>query len=259
MADDIAAVWSRNHPPGVQEQLRTILDQAVRLNNRLQIFFRADDIARVDKGFRRLMRLFQDHRMPLCLAVVPEWLTGDNWRDMQQFDPQDPLWCWHQHGWNHTNHERQGKKSEFGPARNREDIRRDLANGKKHLSALLGDLFHPVFTPPWNRCSSATLELLEELDFLAVSRSLHAKPPYSGRLPDFAVNVDLHTRKETDWRQGWDRLLLELTEAVHSGCMGIMVHHRCMNDTAFEFLSLLLPLLREQQDFICGTFRELAR
>lgn len=258
MTGGVSAVWSRGLPPGIQDQLGQILDRAGRQNRRLQVFFRADDIARVEERFHRLMRLFLSHRMPLCLAVVPEWLADEDWRDMQQFAPQSQLWCWHQHGWNHANHERQGKKSEFGPARTREDIRRDLARGKEHLSTILGGLFHPVFTPPWNRCSLTTLELLEELGFLAVSRSLRAKPPYSGRLPDLAVNVDLHTRKEGGWRQGWDKLLLELAEAACSGCLGIMLHHQRMNDTAFDFLSLLLPLLKERPGITCGTFRELA-
>ncbi|MDW7771565.1 MAG: polysaccharide deacetylase family protein [Desulfobulbaceae bacterium] len=257
MNGDTAAIWSGNPPSGMQEKIREILDSGNRAGSRLNVFFRADDIARCDERFRRLMLLFQSHRMPLCLAVVPGWLNTRRWQDMERFNPESTLWCWHQHGWNHINHEMHGKKSEFGAARDRESIRRDLATGKKHLTLLLGDLFFPVFTPPWNRCSSVTLELIEELGFSAVSRSLNAKPQYKGKLPDLAVNVDLHTRKETDPRQAWNNLLLEFTEAAQSGCIGLMLHHLRMNDAAFDFLSFLLPLLQSHPGVACRTFRGL--
>jgi hypothetical protein len=142
------------------------------------------------------MRLFLAHRMPLCLAVVPEWLDRSAWAKMQEYGPANPLWCWHQHGWNHTNHEPEGKKCEFGESRDRAAIQTDLRKGSEHLGRLLGDLFLPVFTPPWNRCSRATLEILAELGFLAVSRFNNARPPAAGILPELAVNVDLHTRRE---------------------------------------------------------------
>lgn len=257
MTGNVSAIWSDTPPAGIQVKIKEILAQAAQKGQQVDVFFRADDVARVDKRFCRLMQLFRSQQMPLCLAVVPEWLNNAAWKDMQQFCPASPLWCWHQHGWNHMNHESQGKKSEFGSSRHREDIRNDLVNGSKHLSAILDNLFCPVFTPPWNRCSSTTLELLEELDFLAVSRSKNAKPLYAGPLPDLAVNVDLHTRRETDCREGWNNLFTELTEAAQSGRIGLMLHHGRMNDAAFDFLRILLPELQSHKGVTCGTFRDL--
>jgi hypothetical protein len=257
MSPPVSAVWSRQPPAGIEKTLRTLLDSACRRHKRLRVFFRADDIARVDQGFQRLMHLFQENSTPLCLAVVPGWLREDDWRDMRRFNPESGLWCWHQHGFRHENHERQGKKSEFGPSRERRDIRHDLALGRTMLAEMMGDLFFPAFTPPWNRCGDAALELLEELGFLALSRSLHARPSYDGRLPEFAVNVDLHTRREADWREGWDLLLQEFSEAAVSGRIGVMLHHERMNEQAFLFLAMLLPLLREHENISCATFREL--
>jgi hypothetical protein len=52
--------------------------------------------------------------------------------------------------------------------------------------------------------------------------------------------VDLHTRKETSPKSGWENLLEELSLALGSGRVGIMLHHQRMNDAAFRFLELLL-------------------
>jgi len=255
--NDASAIWSGKPPDGFLAAVGEILGTAVQKNNRIVAFFRADDIAGVDERFRLLMHLFNRHQIPLNLAVVPQWLTAEQWEAMQRFSPDNPLWCWHQHGWNHSNHEVQGKKSEFGPARTREDIRLDLLQGRNRLKKILGGLFCPVFTPPWNRCSTITLELLEELDFLAVSRAKTAKPPYAGKLPDLAVNVDLHTRREKDGRQGWENLLAEFSEAAQSGQIGVMLHHQRMNDAAFDFLANLLSLFQKQAAIACTTFRQL--
>ena len=56
----------------------------------------------------------------------------------------------HQHGYDHTNHETEGKKQEFGPARPADAHRRDIQTGRDRLRDLLGDAFDPIFTPPWN-------------------------------------------------------------------------------------------------------------
>ncbi|MCL7487827.1 MAG: hypothetical protein M8357_06615 [Desulfobulbaceae bacterium] len=259
MSDHVAIIWQQDIPEGTIQQLREILQSTPPADQALQVFFRADDIARTDEPFRKLMQLFLDHGMPLCLAVVPDWLDHDRWQALQQFDPANPLWCWHQHGRNHGNHELRGKKSEFGDSRSPEEISNDLAGGRDHLVQTMGGLFYPVFTPPWNRCGAKTLNLLPKLDFRAVSRSEGATPSAQNILPDLAVNVDLHTRKEQNFNTGWQNLALEFTRAAASGRMGIMLHHERMNDAAFTFLAALLSELRSLPHIDCCTFRQLLK
>ena len=112
----------------------------------------------------------------------------------------------------------------------------------------MGDAFMPVFTPPWNRCSSEALDLLSELGYSAVSRFGAKQPMASKGLPDLFANVDLHTRKEKSAKAGWDSLFEELKQAIFTGHCGIMIHHQRMNKTAFEFLDLLLTTLLERKD-----------
>jgi hypothetical protein len=102
----------------------------------------------------------------------------------------------------------------------------------------------PVFTPPWNRCDQETLGALQDMGYKAISRNLAAQPAVPPTLPDYAVNVDLHTRKERDSKSGWQGLLSELGDGLTRGFCGIMIHHQRMNAAAFDFLDILLPELK---------------
>jgi hypothetical protein len=222
------------------------------------VFFRADDVAVPGTNFVRLMDLFTRYRVPLCLAVVPAWLTQARWQHLKRIGQKAPsLWCWHQHGWRHVNHEAAEKKQEFGPSRSSLQIRDDLIRGKHHLQTVMGESFSPVFTPPWNRCDHHTLGLLKELNYHAVSRSNKSVPPSPDGLPDFAVNVDLHTRKEDDPLLGWEGLFSELNNALSQRLCGIMIHHQRMNEAAFVFLEVFIRALIKRRQVHLAHFTDL--
>jgi hypothetical protein len=155
------------------------------------------------------------------------------------------------------NHEKKGKKQEFGAARTVSEIQKDLLRGKQRLEALMGENFYPVFTPPWNRCSLNALRMLPTLPYVAVSRSRDSRPRSPAGLPDFFVNVDLHTRKEGGHVSGWARLFAELEQAIVSGRCGIMIHHQLMNAAAFDFLERLLKSLLNHKNLQAVHFRDL--
>ena len=231
--------------PRLQDCVAQALAQA-RLPLPVRFFFRADDIGVPASRFFRLMELFLDRHMPLCLAVVPSWLSRQRWDILRKTDQKAPgLWCWHQHGWRHVTHEIQGKKQEFGPVRPIGEIRQDIFRGREKLEYLMEDRFTPVFTPPWNRCDARTLALLKNHGFQAVSRHRRSMPKTPKGFPDFSVNVDLHTRRETTPEAGWQSLWKELSAAITSGTCGIMIHHQRMNEAAFEFLNVLLDVMMQ--------------
>jgi hypothetical protein len=179
------------------------------------------------------------------MAVVPSWLTRDRFSTLSNLTgaPQSSQWCWHQHGWLHKNHERSGKKQEFGSARDATAQHTDLKKGRDRLQQIMESSFAPYFTPPWNRCSMETMEGLVALNFRGLSRSRNAKPAAPDMLPDIQINVDLHTRKESDPHACLNMLLLELEQAMCSGTAGIMIHHQRMDTVAGNFLDLLLQTL----------------
>jgi hypothetical protein len=223
------------------------------------VYFRADDIGVPGAKFSRMMELFSNYRIPLSLAVVPAWLTAQRWNALRGSGQRfSSLWCWHQHGWRHINHEYKGRKQEFGPERLQADIKGDLLKGKCRLENIMGDNFYPVFTPPWNRCNLQTLELVKDCGFFAVSRNCGALPPAPHALPDFCVDVDLHTRKVIDPATEWSRLFAELTEYLSSGRCGIMIHHRQMNRAAFDFLEILLKIFKRHKRIRLLNFKNLA-
>ena len=243
----------------LKPKLQDCVDHALshaRLPLPVQVFFRADDIGAPGKRLFRLLDLFLDCQTPLCLAVVPSWLSRQRWDIFQKTDQKAPgLWCWHQHGWRHFTYEIQGKKQEFGPARTIDAIRQDIVRGREKLELVMKDRFTPVFTPPWNRCDVRTLAVLKNNGFKAVSRHRQSMPKSPKGLPDFAVNVDLHTRRDSSPEAGWQSLWKELSKAISSGTCGIMIHHQRMNDAAFEFLKVLLDVMTQNPHILPVHFK----
>ncbi|WP_153304872.1 polysaccharide deacetylase family protein [Desulfocapsa sulfexigens] len=254
----ISALYT-NLPDNTEQLLKNALEKGLAHGSgEAKIFFRADDIGVPGKQFSHLAELFIKHRLPLCLAVVPTWLTATRFITLQSLTKTNSSqWCWHQHGWLHRNHETKGKKQEFGPARSVTEQIEDLKNGKNRLETLLEDNFSPFFTPPWNRCSLDTLKGLQHLGFKAVSRSIGAKPVCPHGLPDLQVNIDLHTRKEVEPEISFNTLLQELERGISSGTGGVMIHHQRMDTTAFEFLDLFLKTITSFPAIHPLLFREL--
>lgn len=204
-------------------------------------FFRADDIGVPGKNCHRMMTIFADTGAPLHMAVTPAWLTPARWQILREWAGASEF-VWHQHGWRHRNHQLSGKKGEFGTNRSREDKKADLSKGLEKLEAIMGREFRPIFTPPWNRIDAETGELLAEIGYAFVSRweGEDKKVPLPDRLPDIPVNVDLHTRTESDPETGLTALVDQFRQAAATGRVGVMLHHQRMNDGAFVFLEQLL-------------------
>jgi len=225
----------------------------------VSVFFRADDIGVPSYNFYAMTDCFTRHNLPLCLAVVPAWLTGARWEAIRKrVNTSLPLWCWHQHGWSHRNHEPAGKKYEFGPSRTGPEIETELMRGRIRLESLLGDEFSPFFTPPWNRCSPLTMDALTRLQYSGISRS-RGEQKKPAPLPDLYINIDLHTRKESDPHASLHNLCGEFTAAIDNAHVGIMLHHQRMDRPALLFLDGLLRIIAAQPRLKACDFNQLIR
>jgi hypothetical protein len=260
MQPNVSAIWRRlpsDLDSRIDECIRSGCENADTMGG-IYLFFRADDVGVPGIQFARMMDLFSAYGVPLSLAVVPAWLTPARWQYLKGFVKNNPSrCCWYQHGWRHVNHEAEGKKQEFGDTRSLAEISQDLRRGKHRLEQLMAEAFSPVFTPPWNRCGAITLQALKSLGYAAVSRSRRSKPLSPGGLPDFFVNLDLHTRKEREPAAGWHNLFLEFEQAIASGFCGIMIHHQLMNAAAFEFLEVLFKALINHPKIQVVNFKDL--
>ena len=258
MTKPAPALYSINHC-NLADEIADRIDKGCQLaTNKPLVFFRADDIGIPSYRFQQLIECFQKHQLPLCLATVPAWLTEPRLKELHRLTgTNNAQWCWHQHGHVHRNFEKEGKKQEFGSNRTKSDIQASLAKGRKRLEQLLEKEFQPVFTPPWNRCSGDTLQALADLDFKAVSRSKGARPTTFPQLPDFQVNVDLHTRKEIEPSVAANNFFAEIEQGFASGLCGIMIHHQRMNGAALRLLDLLLSLIKTNRHIIPVHFTDL--
>ncbi len=250
-----------DYPENSLALLQQSLNDGLRARNApspVPVYFRADDIGVISQAFVKLMALFERCQVPLCLAVVPSWLTARRWSAMSRIcDTGSALWCWHQHGWRHRNHQCSGKKSEFGSDRSAAAIRKDIINGRNRLQEVLGSHFSPFFTPPWNRCCRETEIQLQGAGFKAMSTDRGGPHPPDMPLPDLPVNVDLHTRKERDGASSLLAMAAELETAAGNGAIGFMIHHQRMDDKSFTLLKGLLDIIQQNRTLTPVDFRDL--
>lgn len=210
----------------------------------VEVFFRDDDAGWEDARLLELVGRFAEHGLPVDLAVIPTAL--DEPLAMQLRESHAGL---HQHGYAHANHQLEGRKCEFGSARDRSAQHADIERGRTRLQALLGDRLDPFFTPPWNRCTRGTAEVLVGLGFALLSREHKAEP--FGLLPELPVHLDVArlTPEELDARFA--------QHARGGGPVGVMFHHGVMEPDDMVRASELLSLLANHPHVTARSMRDL--
>jgi len=207
------------------------------------VFVRDDDAGWGHDRLAALVAAAASHGVMIDLAVIPDALDGPVAADLVRWAHAGHVRV-HQHGRSHANHEQVGRKSEFGPGRSRHDQQLDLLDGAGRLSAELGSLVDPVFTPPWNRCTAVTAELLAELGWRGLSRDHTAEPFGRSDLAEIPVTFDWFgkTRGQPwDPAQRAERLAASLADG--DSATGIMLHHAVTDRDNLAAIGQLLALL----------------
>lgn len=239
------ALWQRSQQAGQGEPV--------------QFFFRDDDADEDVPELRRLLQLFVDGQTPLNLAVIPGRLTESGRAlllSAMQTAPE--LFALHQHGWQHINHETLGRKCEFGASRSLAEQLADLQRGQARMHDAFGAHWFPVFVPPWNRCTATTGQALTQLGFRGLSRIRGESPLADYRGQEIPVTLDLFR-----WRTGAElrstaELVVELCQQLAArATIGVMLHHKVMDETACAFVAALLQVLRQFPAVRCCTFQQL--
>lgn len=211
------------------------------------VFFRDDDADRDLPELRSLLDIFASRNAPLSLAVIPGTLQESGVRLLCAASVRQPLEL-HQHGWMHRNHELQGRKCEFGPSRSYAQQVEDIANGSARLRDAFGDRFTPIFTPPWNRCTSFTREALVDLNFRALSTIRSDKGIGSNEaLTEIPVSVDIFHWRDAFRLKTEDELTNEFIDMSKSRSIGVLLHHKVMSKEAWQLLEQLLDALAKCQ------------
>jgi hypothetical protein len=211
--------------------LRKLLDSLDSATEPVEVFFRDDDAGWDDARLLSLCDLFEALELPLDLAVIPAALHEGLARELLARD-----WLGlHQHGYSHSNHEREGRKCEFGASRSYDDQRRDIAAGRDALAGL--GIATTLFTPPWNRCTPDTGRALLDLGFTALSREHRAERLGLEGLAELPVHLDVARLSPDE---------LDSRFAAHvaeGGPVGVMFHHAVMEREDFDRADELLHAL----------------
>lgn len=220
--------------------VRAALDAAVDV---VPFFFRDDDAGWNNAALWRLLDRCQRHAVQIDVAVIPAELTEQLAGILGERAATGMVHL-HQHGFRHVNHETFGRKYEFGPNRSRVDQFADIAAGRAMLEELLPGRCDPVFTPPWNRCTSDTAAVLVDLGFSVLSRDLTAEPLAVRGLAEVPVTLDWFAKSPCGWvspEEIGTRLATQ-TATPHAP-IGVMLHHAVTDDDQLVLIERLLALV----------------
>ena len=206
-------------------------------------FFRDDDAGWDDGRLMTLLDVFARRAVPIDLAAIPLDTTPKLAAALlSRAERTQPL-GFHQHGYAHVNHETEGRRCEFGPARPHDAQLRDIRAGRRRLAELLGPALQPIFTPPWNRCTEATGACLVELGIPVLSCDRSATVLDLAGLRELPVQVDWFAKRK-------GRLLGRHAVGEQLGAragepapLGVMLHHAEMDTEDMTAMADLLDLV----------------
>jgi predicted glycosyltransferase len=244
----------------LETTLRPHLESLREKGKTVSIFLRNDDGDKDEDTLRQLLDITLSHQVPLHVAVIPKTLTHAGvrlLRDVKHAQPE--LLELGQHGFQHLNHELEGRKCEFGESRSFEEQLNDIASGKKILEETLQEYFAPVFTPPWNRCTKDTLKIIEQLGFEILSRDNNHLLLTVYKFQEISTTLDFFTWKDGAKLKNPKGLTEELIKQLNTNRpIGLLLHHKVMDAEAFAFLDELLRELKRYSVIQFHTLQSLA-
>jgi hypothetical protein len=242
-------------------RLKSALAQPQQQAAPLRLFFRDDDVDEDEAPLRRLLGLFLQRETPINLGVIPGRLTAACADLLAQSVSAAPaLLELNQHGWLHLNHEREGRKCEFGPSRTSAEQSADIARGQALMTETFGPNWFPVFIPPWNRCTEETHRALDQLGFRALSAKQGDSVVTGYRFEEISITLDLYRWKDGARLKPPEEVVDDLiTQLSRRQTIGVALHHKVMDERAFFFLGSLLDTLMSHPTVRIHSFQGLLR
>jgi hypothetical protein len=224
------------------------LDNWQAAGRQLRLWLRDDDAVAPSPALTRLSVLAERHGATVLLAVIPMLAKPALASALKGMPCLRPC----QHGVWHRNHAPAGgKKSEFGPDRDRIAVDGEIAEGRDRLRDLIGGDIMPVFVPPWNRIDPGHAARLGSLGFSGLScfRNYRHGPAGGPRLLNTRIDV-------MDWHGGRmgrraDDLVPEIVAQIiamrgedpdQAAALGLLLHHRDHDEGAWSVLHDILSL-----------------
>jgi peptidoglycan/xylan/chitin deacetylase (PgdA/CDA1 family) len=217
-----------------------------------KVVLRFDDLGQYNLDHDIIIEYFLEKGLCVTCGVVPMWLEGSFVDWVKTLNRRFPGAVEvHQHGYSHENHAGSAAiKYEFGGLRTQQQQQRDLDAGKRILTSTFGDLFVPVFSPPWGEFDDNTELAAKASGFLGFSSLILESRTL---LPDFPGTIDLfywHPTRVKEWR-------VVLKEWVGSNRdLDIIVFHPRFHETRISF-SIAEQIAALISSAMCVTYRDL--
>jgi len=172
---------------------------------------------------------FIQQELPLDIAVIPDALSEQSADVINALLDAGDRVAIHQHGFSHNNHQLSGRSCEFGTDRKRKQQRDDIEKGQKKLAAVFESQVKPIFTPPWNRCTSDTAVALQSLGFQYLSRII-GSTPIESTMPELPVAIDW-LKKHKGKRLNTAELIEYISGLLNTDdeIIGVMLHHEMVS------------------------------
>lgn len=220
----------------------------------VDVVFRYDDfMLKNDSVNEEVVRIFQKHKIPLVLGVIPydsseHFVLEKNYPFMSTLkhglaNGSIELAL---HGYNHI---KVADNGEFGNVPFEEQYRR-IKTGKQFLDSVFQQNT-ATFIPPWNAYDENTLKVMEKLGMKVISSSLTINQPYSSKI----VNYFPHTLGEPQ------KLISIIEDHKKSEGIIILMFHSYDMDNNFSLkrLDSLLSKVEEYKNIDFFTFSELIK
>jgi len=246
-------------PEVLASMLRPALKRHLEAKKTIRIFLRDDDADEDLESLRQLFDVCLASSVPLNLEIIPEALTEAGIRLLDNHKHLHPkLFELNQHGYSHQNHEKEGRKCEFGSSRNFEQQLEDISRGKALLEKTFKDKFYPVYTPPWNRCTEDTLKVLDRLGFKVFSKDKGKTKATGYGFREISTTLDLYRWKGNPRMKAPEEIVEQLLiQMKEEAPIGLLLHHKVMGEAEFRFLDHLLGTLRDFANVQFETFQTL--
>lgn len=216
-------------------------------NRPLNIWWRDDDATSPNQELMCAVDVASSLSIPLSIAVIPASVDSS----LPKYLATVPQVRVLQHGYTHTNFEEpQHPKSEFGTSRKLEDVLSDIARGYQILSDSFGNMFLPVFVPPWNRISDDFIPHLAQLGIQQLSVFGSGRHEIKSSIMKFNVHCDLieWSNRESLSSNQIDKLISDELRARRVGSIdtdepvGLLTHHLLHSQDFWSEFSSLIDL-----------------
>ena len=219
--------------------------------NKNYVFFRDDDVYRLNERFLNVFNLFMKNKIPVVYAIIPGKLKNSLTELINKAKDKHPsLLDIAQHGWMHKNYNSAdlNKKYEFGPKRSYGSQKKDIISGWLRLFQCFRDKLAPVFIPPYHGYDSSTLRIINELtqrnnfQIFSAGQKIAYTPRRFLDIPAQVSISSLQLRDKKRYRLLLKRLLKELRRV---SLVGILLHHEAYNKKELGILQKLITDIKK--------------